>query len=199
VRANSPISNRVFGANTGLEPYAYDQERAKELLAEAGFPDGFSTTLWTNDNPLRMQIAEIVQAELANIGVQVDVEVVEWGTYLAETAAGLHDMFILGWVTVTGDADYGLYALFHSSQFGDPGNRTFYASDRVDELLDAGRRATDPAEREAIYFEAQEIIRDEAPWLFLIVTTEEHGVRNDITGFVPHPAGHHRLYDVVKD
>jgi peptide/nickel transport system substrate-binding protein len=199
VRANSPISNRVFGANTGLEPYAYDQERAKELLAEAGFPAGFSTTLWTNENPQRMQIAEIVQAELANIGVQVDVEVVEWGTYLADTAAGLHDMFILGWVTVTGDADYGLYALFHSSQFGDPGNRTFYASDRVDELLDAGRRATDPAEREAIYFEAQEIIRDEAPWLFLIVTTEEHGVRNDITGFVPHPAGHHRLYDVVKD
>lgn len=199
VRANSPISSRVFGANTELEPYEYNQELSKELLAEAGYPDGFSTTLWTNDNPLRVQIAEIVQAELLNVGINLEVEVVEWGTYLDETAAGLHDMFILGWVSVTGDADYGLYALFHSSQFGDPGNRTFYANDRVDELLDAGRRAVDPAEREAIYFEAQEIIREDAPWLFLIVTTEEHGVHNDVTGFVPHPAGHHRLYDISKD
>jgi len=198
-RAVSPISSDVFGANLDLEPYTYDPELARELLAEAGYPDGFSTSIWTNDNPQRMEIAEIVQAELANIGVQVDVQVVEWGTYLADTAAGLHDMFILGWVTVTGDADYGLYALFHSSQFGDPGNRTFYANDRVDELLDAARVETDPDTRVELYAEAQEILQEDAPWIFLIVTTEEHGVSNAIEGFVPHPAGHHRLYNVTKN
>ena len=68
----------------------------------------------------------------------------EWGAYLEQTAAGNHDMFILGWVTVTADADYGLYALFHSSQFGDPGNRTFWSTPEVDRLLEAGRSSDDP-------------------------------------------------------
>ena len=62
-----------------------------------------------------MQIAEMFQADLAEIGVDVEVLIVPWATYLADTAAGKHDMFILGWVTVTADPDYGLYALFHSS------------------------------------------------------------------------------------
>lgn len=105
VPARSPISELVFGSNQDLEPYAYDPELARQLLAEAGFPNGFSTSLWTNDNPTRIQIAEIAQAQLADVGITVDVQVVEWGAYLADTAAGLHDMFILGWVTVTADAD----------------------------------------------------------------------------------------------
>ena len=76
--ANSPISPQVFGAHEDLEPYAFDPERASELLAEAGYADGFSTTLWTNDNPLRIQIAEIVQAYLADVGVDVDVKINEF-------------------------------------------------------------------------------------------------------------------------
>ena len=198
-RAVSPISADVFGANLDLEAYTYDPELARELLEEAGFEGGFSTSIWTNDNPQRIEIAQIVQADLADIGIEVDVEVVEWGAYLDDTAAGLHDMFILGWVTVTGDADYGLYATFHGSQHGAPGNRSFYTNERVDELLDAARVATDEDERVELYAEAQEIIQDDAPWIFLIVQTEEHGVRDNISGFTAHPAGHHRLYNVSKD
>ena len=67
----------------------------------------------------------------------------EWGAYLDKTAAGEHDMFILGWSNGTGDADYGLYALFHSSQHGEAGNRSFYTNAKVDELLDTGRREAD--------------------------------------------------------
>ncbi|MEM6430403.1 MAG: ABC transporter substrate-binding protein, partial [Deinococcota bacterium] len=198
VRATSPISAQVFGANLDLEPYTYDPELARSLLAEAGYADGFSTTIWTNDNPLRVQIAEIAQAQLAEIGIQVEIQVLEWGTYLAETAAGNHDMFILGWVTVTADADYGLYALFHSENFGSTGNRTFWASDRVDELLTLGRTSIDVDARLEAYLEAQEIIAEEAPWVFLSIPTEQNGLRSNVSGFVPHPAGHHRLYSVTK-
>jgi len=105
-------------------------------------------------------------------------------------------MFILGWVAVTADADYGLYAMFHSSTFGFAGNRSFWSSDRVDELLDLGRRIEDADERRAIYYEAQEIIAAEAPWIFLNTTIEANATRADVTGFVPNPAGHHRLYGV---
>jgi len=197
--ATSPISSQVFGSNPDLEAYDFDPERARQLLADAGLAGGFSTTLWTNDNPVRIQIAEIVQAQLADIGINVDVQVLEWSTYLADTAAGAHDMFILGWVTVTADADYGLYALFHSSNFGSAGNRTFWSSDRLDELLDLGRRTVDQDERLAIYYEAQEIINAEAPWIFLNTSIEANATRANVTGFVPHPAGHHRLYNVQKN
>jgi peptide/nickel transport system substrate-binding protein len=197
--ATSPISSQVFGSNPSLKPYTYDVEAAKALLAQAGYANGFSTSLWTNNNPLRIQIAEIVQAQLADLNIKVDVQVLEWSTYLADTAAGLHDMFILGWVTVTADADYGLYALFHSSNFGSAGNRTFWSSDRVDELLDLGRSEADPAKRLAYYYEAQEIINEQAPWIFLNTSIEANATRNNVTGFQPHPAGHHRLYNVSKN
>lgn len=198
VPATSPISAQVFGANLDLEAYEYDPELARELLAEAGYDDGFSTTLWTNDNPLRVQIAEIAQAQLGEIGIDVEVQVLEWGTYLAETSAGNHDMFILGWVTVTADADYGLYGLFHSDNFGSP-NRTFWGNERVDELLTLGRTTIDQDERLDAYLEAQEIIAEQAPWVFLYITTEVNGLRDNVSGFVPHPAGHHRLYSVTKE
>lgn len=195
--AGGPLAPLVWGA-IDVDGYGYDPERAKELLAEAGYPNGFKTTIWTNDNPLRMQIAEMFQADLAEIGVDVEVLIVPWATYLADTAAGKHDMFILGWVTVTADPDYGLYALFHSSQFGDPGNRSFYANPRVDELLDLGRTEADPEKRAAIYAEAQEYIVAEAPWAFLIATMEVNGMRDNVEGFMAHPAGHHKLSTVSK-
>lgn len=197
--ANGPISPQVFGANLDLEGYDYDPERARALLAEAGYPNGFDTTIWTNDNPLRIQIAEIAQAFLADVGVNVEIQVLEWGAYLDGTAAGNHDMFILGWVTVTADADYGLYALFHSSQFGNAGNRTFWASDRLDELLDLGRSEADADTRMEIYAEAQEIIAEQAPWIFLNVTLEMNGWRDNVDGFIAHPAGSHRLANVEKN
>lgn len=195
--AGGPLAPLVWGA-LDVEGYEFNPEKAKALLAEAGYPDGFKTTIWTNDNPLRMQIAEMFQADLAEIGVDVEVLVVPWATYLEDTAAGKHDMFVLGWVTVTADPDYGLYSLFHSSQFGDPGNRSFYANERVDELLDLGRTEGDPEKRAAIYAEAQELIVDEAPWAFLIATMEVNGMRDNIEGFVAHPAGHHKLSTVSK-
>ncbi len=199
VTASGPLSANVWGANTELEPYAYDPDLAATLLAEAGYEDGFSTTIWTNDNPLRMQIAEMVQSDLRQIGVDVEIQVLEWGTYLQDTGDGLHDMFILGWVSVTGDADYGLYALFHEDNFGSAGNRTFWSSPRVNELLDLGRASADPDERYEAYMEAQEIIAEEAPWVFLIHTSAVNALRDNVSNFEPHPAGHHRLKDVVKE
>lgn len=196
-KAAGPLGSNVAFANQDLEPYEYNPELAKEMLAEAGYPDGFDLVIWTNDNQVRQDIAEIVQNQLQQIGINASMEVLEWGSYLANTAAGEHDMFILGWTTVTGDADYGLYALFHSSQFGDAGNRTFYKNDRVDELLDIGRTSVVEADRAAAYQEVQEIIREDAPWIFTWNGEDLVGTSNKISGFELHPAGHYRLHNVV--
>ncbi len=197
--ATGPIGPMVWASNDSLEPYGYDVEKAQELMNEAGLEDGFSTTIWTNDNQLRQDIAVIAQSQLAEIGIEIDIQVLEWGAYLEGTANGEHDMFILGWVTVTGDPDYGLYALFHSEQFGAAGNRTFYANDRVDELLQEARRSADPDVRETAYMEVQEIVRDEAPWLFLNTGEDRTGLRANVSGFRNHPAGHHPLWNVIVE
>ncbi len=195
--AKGPLGPNVFGSNQDLVGYGQDVEKAKELLAEAGFADGFSATLWTNENQQRIDIATIVQEQLDAVGIEITVEIVEWGQYLEDTAEGRHDMFILGWTTVTADADYGLYALFHSAQVGNAGNRTFYRNSEVDRLLDLGRSTIDQDERLAAYEEAQVLIRDEAPWIFTWTGENLAGLRKNVTGFKQHPAGHHRLDKVT--
>lgn len=195
-KANSTIGPRVFGYNGEIKPYEYNPELAKELLKEAGYENGFDTTIWTNDNPVRMQIAQIVQAQLKEVGINVTIEPLEWGSYLERTGKGEHDMFILGWTTVTADADYGLYALYHSSQHGGAGNRTFYTNEEVDRLLEEGRTAIDPQVREEAYKKAQEIIVNETPDVMLYYGTQNAGTQNSIKGFELHPAGHHSIYEV---
>ena len=106
-------------------------------------------------------------------------------------------MFILGWGTVTADADYGLYALFHSSNVGAPGNRTFIKNDRLDDLLDRGRRENDVDARLALYKEAQEILVEEAPMFYSHFLEYTVGIREDVKGFWKHPNGLFQLADVT--
>lgn len=197
VPAIGPISEAVFGFHPNLDSLPYDPDQAAELLAEAGHEDGFETTIWTNDNPTRIEIAEIVQNDLADIGIDVSIEVMEWGAYLDETAEGNHDMFILGWVTVTGDADYGMYALLHSSNHGAAGNRAFYTNERVDELLDAGRTETDPSARELLYHEVQEYLVEEAPMLNLYHPQWMIALANGVEGYAHHPDNNMIIRNVV--
>lgn len=181
--AVGPIAPGVFGYDPSVTPIPYDQDEAKKLLAEAGFPDGFTTTIWTNDNPARIQIAEYVQYKLSEIGVTAKVEIVEWGAYLDKTAQGEHDMFILGWSTPTLDGDYALYALFHSSQHGSAGNRTFYTNEEVDELIEKGRQETDMNLRLQYYREAQEKLVEEAPMLYLWHQEYLLGISDQVKNF----------------
>jgi peptide/nickel transport system substrate-binding protein len=168
VPAVGPLAPTVVGNYQELKPLEYDVEAAKKLMEEAGFADGFETTLFVNEgNKERSDIALLVQDQLADIGITVNIETIEWGAFLEKTAAGEHELFILGWTTVTADADYGLYALFHSSAFGAPGNRSFYKNERVDELLDLGRSETDQAKRDEAYKEISEILVEEAPMVYL--------------------------------
>ena len=193
VKATGPLSPNIFAHNPDLYQYDFDPDKARELLEEAGYENGFSLTLMTTDDPLFHQSSEIVQDNLSQIGIDVAVETRSLGDFLDTTAQGEHDLFVLTWGTITGDADYGLYPLFHSSQFGSPGNRTFYANDRVDELLEIGRTVADQTRREEVYYEAQEIIVEEAPWVFILNPTRLIGVGPDAEGFIPHPMVAHDL------
>ncbi|MGL5051901.1 MAG: glutathione ABC transporter substrate-binding protein [Fusobacteriaceae bacterium] len=195
--ANSPIGPLVFGYNENAKSYENDMVKAKELLSEAGYPNGFSFKLWTNDSPARRDIAVIVQDQLKQIGIDVTIETLEWGAYLDGTARGEHDMFILGWVSVTGDADYGLYPLFHSSAQGGAGNRSFYSNPVVDKQLEEARASVDPVLRKKLYGEIQLKVQEDLPILTIAYTTQNVGVQKNVKNFKMNPAGHHKVFGVT--
>jgi len=196
--ATGPLAPAVTGYSDSLTPLPYDVEAAKKLLAEAGFPDGFKTTLWANEGSKeRADIAELIQAQLAPLGIDVSIEIIEWGAFLEKSAAGEHDMIVLGWTTVTGDADYGLYAPYHSSAHGAAGNRSFYTNAKVDELLDKARQSTDQNERLAMYKEISQILIDEAPQVFLQHQDFVHATNGIHSGFFSNFSGTPFFKDVM--
>jgi len=196
-----PLGGNVFGARTDLPGFDFNQERARELLAEAGYADGLTLRIVTNEFPERLEWAQAMAAQLEQVGITIDVRTLENPIFLEETADGLHDMFVLAWTTVTGDGDYGLFPLFHSSNQGTAGNRTFFSNARADELMDLGRTSFDPAERIEAYYEVQQIIHDEAPMVFLSTGELVLGAHNGVSGVYESmgPANHVRFRYVTFD
>ena len=196
-KANSPVSPYVFGYNKDAKLYTQNIEKAKALLAQAGYPNGFKAKIWTNDKSVRKDTAVILQDQLKQIGIDVQIEILEWGSYLDRVANGEHEMFILGWSS-SADSDSALYALFHSKNLGGAGNRTFYENKRVDELLDKARESTVPADRIEYYKELQNILQEDLPFFTLIYPDDITGMQKNVEGFVPHPESTHILYQVYK-
>jgi peptide/nickel transport system substrate-binding protein len=191
--SDAPISPGIFGY-TPIRTYEYSPEKARALLAEAGFPRGFEITLHPAVGRYYMDVsvATAVAADLLKVGVRADIRMMEWGTYLPwvlrDQNVAEHRIFMLGWGCVTGDADYGLYALFHSTEWPRRGNAAaFYKNEQVDKLLDAARQTARPEERRRIYREAMTIIMDDAPWIFLHSESQVTGIRANVKNIVVHP------------
>ena len=108
--ASSPVAPAVFGHNKDLKVRKQDIAKAKELLAQAGYPNGFKAKIWTNNNNVRKDTAVILQDQLKQIGIDVEIELLEWGAYLDRLANREHDVFLLGW-TPSPDGDSAMYAV----------------------------------------------------------------------------------------
>lgn len=200
VAADSPLSPKIQGY-AGGKTYKRDIEKSKQLLAAAGYPDGFKMSVWVNDSSVRKDIATIFQAQVKDVGIDMNIEVLEWGAYIDRTAKGEHDAYILGWITVTGDADYGLYPLFHSSAFGRPGNRSFYHNPEVDNMLDIARSSLNAEERKELYGKVQKQVQEDLPMITFAFTGQNAGANKKVQNFVLHPTGYHEIYgiDIKED
>ncbi|MEC5423920.1 glutathione ABC transporter substrate-binding protein [Virgibacillus sp. C22-A2] len=196
-KAVGPINDTNFGYSDQVEGIERDPEKAKELLAEAGYEDGFETTIWTNDSRERMDIATMTQEELAQIGIDAEINVVEWGAYLDSTAAGEHDMFILGLSLGTGDADYPMHMLFHSENVGSTGNRTFMVDETFDEMLHEARIEQDEDARLQLYIDATNYLNEQVPMAFLYHPAHIMGHREEVQGFWADASGLYQLRDVT--
>ena len=181
--AEAPLAPGVLGYSEEIEGLDYDMEKAQQLLDEAGVEDLTINLMVNDDNPERVDVALWLQESLSKLGIKVNVEQVEWGAYLAATGAGEHDMFILGWSNSTGDPDNGIAPLFHSDNIGDTGNRSFYNNPELDSILDEARQSTEEGEREQLYMDAQQLLVDEAPAIFIRHGENLNAHGNHVEGF----------------
>lgn len=193
--SDAPISPGIVGYSP-IQPggWPYDVNRARQLLAEAGQGGGVNVTILhpTGRYVQDAAVAAAVQAQLRAAGINARLQTMEWAAYLAYTNQPPDrtpvEMFMLGWGTVTGDADYGLYSLFHSSQWAPNGfNRFFYRNPQVDQLLDQARSETNAARRNDLYRQAMTLIWRDAPWIFLHSESQVTGLRREVEGLVVHP------------
>lgn len=200
VSAKNPLPPSYMGYNDNVEPYAYDPEKAKELLAEAGYPDGLEIELWTMPvarpyMPDPETVAVIVQSNLADIGVTANIHREEWAPYLEKTMNGEHQMYMLGWSGTNGDPDYFLSSLLHGDNVG-TSNRSFYDNDEVDELLDKAKVAVEQEERASLYSEAQELISEDVPMVPLVHSRPVLATTSAVKNYVPHPSTSESLAEV---
>ena len=191
--SRGPVLPGTWGADPALKAYPYDPERAKKLLAEAGYPSGFSTTLWVPESGSGMQapvaMSTVMQSNLKAVGVNVSLQTMEWGAYLAKLRTKEQELFALSWMAGTEDPDMVMYPLLHSSQWTPVGpNRALYKNARFDTLLQQARLTTDQAKRAQLYREAQRVLVDDAPWVFVDHEIQIAALSKRVQGFKLHPS-----------
>ena len=188
--AKNPIPPTMWSYNEDIEPYPYDPAKAKALLAEAGYPDGFTTEIWAMPvarpyNPDARKIAEIMQAQLAKINVKVNIISYEWATYLNKVSVGEHQAAMLGWTGDNGDPDNFLFVLLSiPSAQGSAGNIAFWKNEEFNDLVVEAKETIDPARRTELYRQAQVIFHEEAPWVTIANSVVTVPARKKVKNFI---------------
>ncbi len=167
--------------------WPYDVAKAKALLSEAGFPNGFPTVLWLGNATETQRLGETIQQMLALVGVRVDLQPMEAGTLSALRFKPLDEnqsqANLAGWSPSTGDADWALRPLLAGDTWPPTlFNLAFYKNAKVDDLLADALATADEGRRAKDYAEASRIIWNEAPWIFLYNSQNLAGLRAGTTG-----------------
>jgi len=203
VPAVNPIPDFMWGYNKDVKDYEFNLDKAKQLLAEAGYPNGFEVEFYAMTEPRPYmpngkKVAEFIQADLAKIGIKAKIITYDWQTYLDRTGKGEHPMALMGWNGDNGDPDNFLYVLLDkdNTRMPDAGNIAFYRSDELHDILIKAQQSSKQEERESLYMKAQEIIKKDAPWVPLVHAVVPYAAKKEVTGFVPHPTGNIYLDNV---
>lgn len=194
-----PSMKEYQDANLG--DYEYNPDKAKKLLADAGYPDGFPLELWYMPvsrpyYPTPKPIAEAFAADLGAIGVNVTLNTKDWAAYLDDRhKAPGYQAFMLGWTGDYGDPDNFLYAHFGPGATTDLGD---WKNERVFTLLDDARKATNEADRGKMYAEVDKILFEEAVRIPIVHSEPLLAQRQNVSGWAPSPLGSESFEKVSK-
>jgi glutathione transport system substrate-binding protein len=196
----SPLTSIVpegikYAHKTG--PWPYDPKKARELLKEAGYPNGFEATMWGAYNDTTTQKAlQFIQQQLQQVGIKLTVQAleigqrVEWVQSAPDPATARVRMYYAGWSSSTGDADWALRPLLASESFPPKLNNTaYYKNDVVDASIAKALKSTDDKELASLYKTTQEQIWKDAPWAPLVVQQNVYAQSKRLTGVFMQPDG----------
>ena len=181
-----------------IDLYPYDIERAKTLLTEAGYPDGFTIEIATSGDE-RNRIAQLLQSDFSKIGVNLEITLLEWGAYLDYIGGTDHQMYIVGWSSGM-EPDGSTTPLFHSESVGPTGNRSWYQNEELDALIDEGKSTMNMDDRLGIYKEIQRIVMEDAVWIPLFARETVIAMNKNLEGMLISPTDSHiYVYSYVKE
>ncbi len=197
VAAKNPIPPTLWSYNESTRDEPFDLAAAQRLLVEAGYPNGFETELWYMPvsrpyNPNGRRIAEMIQADLAKVGIRLKLVTDEWNRYRARLQAGEAPMGLFGWTGDNGDPDNFLDVLLGCTAARVGGsNVAKWCDAEFDRLVTQAKVISDRAERERLYRSAQVIFKEQAPWVPLAHSVVFMATRSGVTGFRMDPLGRH--------
>ncbi|MCC7151778.1 MAG: ABC transporter substrate-binding protein [Rubrivivax sp.] len=202
IAAKNPIPPTMWSYNDAIKDDPFDPAAAKKLLAQAGHPDGFATDLWAMPvqrpyNPNARRIAELMQADLAKVGIKAEIKSFEWGEYRKRMQAGEHQMGMLGWTGDNGDPDNFLHTLLgcDSAKSGGSNVAKFCYKPFEDLVLEA-KVVSNVAKRTELYKKAQVVFKEQAPWFTIAHAVQLKPVRKEVIDFKLSPFGRHTFYGV---
>jgi peptide/nickel transport system substrate-binding protein len=196
VPAKNPVPPSMWGYNDAIADYDYNPKKAKEMLKEAGYEKGFKTTLWIASvarpyMPEPKKMADLIQRNLAAVGITARIVTDDFGKLLNKTANGEHDMYLGGWSGSNGDPNSFLYVLLDSDNAVKPKalNYAFFRNEAVHELLAKAQQSFDRQTRTGLYRQAQEVIHRQAPWVPLAHNKQMVAFHERVHGLVQLPTG----------
>ncbi len=198
--AKNPIPPTMWGYNDAITDDPYDPEAAKAMLEAEGV-SGLSMKVWAMPvqrpyNPNARRMAELIQADFAKIGVDVEIVSYEWGEYLSRSKELNRDgAVLLGWTGDNGDPDNFLAVLL-GCDGREASNRAQWCHQPFEDLILQAKQTTDQAERTKLYEDAQVIFKDQAPWATIAHSVVYMPMRNEVQGYKVHPLGGHIFYGV---
>lgn len=198
--AVNPIPPAMWSYNKQVKDYEYSPEKARALLARAGYPNGFETTLWALPvqrpyNPNGAQAAELIQADLAKVGIRARIVKYEWAEYLKRARAGESDIGMFGWNGDNGDPDNFMATLLSCAAVGSS-NYGQWCHKEYDELINKARQTPRVAERTRLYEKAQEVFKREAPWVPIAHSVVVQPMLKNVEGFRMSPFAIAQFYGV---
>jgi peptide/nickel transport system substrate-binding protein len=179
--------------NKNIKPYPYDPDKAKQMLKDAGAAN-LKTDLWYMPIPRpympdAKSVAQVMQQNLEKVGVSAKLVTYSWETYLTKTSSGEHSTCLLGWTGDNGDPDNFLNVLLNSASATptEALNVAYYKNPKVDKLMEQGQTTVDDAARRDAYYQAQEIMHEEAPWVPIAYVTPPLAMQDTVVGLDPNP------------
>lgn len=192
--AKNPIPPTIWSYNQKTADFQYNPQKAKELLKKAGFPNGFETELWTLPvsrpyNPAGKKMGEMMQSDLAQVGIKVRLVTYDWPTYLEKSKKGEHQMLQLGWTGDNGDPDNFFNVLLGCASVATGSNHARWCHKEFNNLIQQAKQTTDTKKRTALYMKAQDIFRSEMPWVPLAHARVYRAMSSKVSGYSIHPFG----------